>query len=104
MSAITIEVWSSVSHLFGEERPPAASGKLFLQIDVPEAATLGTVLEALGEQHPRFKRLMFDPNTGEPAENISVVVNDRLPELHGGWDMPIKDSDRITLVQAYAGG
>ncbi len=104
MSTITIEAWSSVSHLFGEERPPAATGKLFLQIQVAEGATLGTVLQELAQQHPRFQRVMFDSRTGQPTENVSVVINDRLPELLDGWDTAVRDQDRITLVQAYAGG
>ncbi len=104
MSTITVEIWSSISHLFGEERPPESGRKLYLQESLPEDGTLFDLLRQLAADNPRFGRMMFDPKTGNPTDLVQIVVNDRLPELLQGYDTVLKDGDRVTLVQAYAGG
>lgn len=42
--------------------------------------------------------------SGEPSDQVSVVVNNRLPELLDGFATRLHDGDRVILVQAYAGG
>lgn len=100
MPRMTVEVWSSLSHLFGAERARRRS----LQVEVEEGTTLEGLLRKLAQENPRFAEVMYKPDTSEPSGQVSVVVNDRLPELLDGYETRLRDGDRIILVQAYAGG
>jgi len=97
---ITVEVWSSLSHLFGSEAPKRRS----LEVPVEEGATVADLLWKLGRDYPRFADVMYKPNTSEPSGRVSVVINDRLPELLEGYETRLHDGDRIIIVQAYTGG
>ena len=99
-SRITVEVWSSLAHLFGSEMPR----RLTLEVSVEGGATLAGLLRQLGREHPRFGQTMYKPDTTEPSGRVSVVINDRLPELLSGYETPLSDGDRVILVQAYTGG
>ncbi len=104
MIGVTVDVWSSVSHLFGAGGPPGRAGKLVFDTQVADGAALEDLLRKLAADNPRFGRVAYDPRTKEPSGQILVVVNDRLPELLNGYHTQLHDGDRITLVQAYAGG
>jgi len=97
---ITIEVWGSLSHLFGEERPKRRT----LQMNADVGTTLEGLLINLAERYPSFADFYFKPNTTEPNGRVSVIVNNRLPELLDGHETKLNDNDRIVLVQAYEGG
>ena len=47
---------------------------------------------------------MYKPDTNEPSGRVSVVINDRLPELLEGYETRLGEGDRIIVVQAYMGG
>jgi molybdopterin converting factor small subunit len=96
---VTVRVWSWLSATFGLE----TTGSRTLEIQVPEGATILDLLKQLGEQYPRFGSVMFEAD-GEPSDQVSVVLNDRLPELGEGLETRLRAGDRVTLVQAYAGG
>ena len=100
MAKITVEVWSSLSHLFGEERPR----RRILQVDVEDGIPLERLLGRLAEEYPAFAEFMYKPDTAEPNGRVSVIVNGRLPELLDGYKTQLCDNDRIVLVQAYEGG
>ena len=99
-SRVTVEVWSSLSHLFGSGAPR----RRFLEVPVEDGTTLAGLLQVLGQENPRFAERMYKPDTNEPSGRVSVVVNDRLPELLDGYDTRLNDGDRVILVQAYTGG
>ncbi len=96
---VTVKVWSWLSAMFGIE----TTGARVLQVEVPEGTTLLDLLRQLGATYPKFGSVMFDAQ-GEPSDQVSVVVNDRLPELGEGLATRLRDGDRVALVQAYAGG
>lgn len=100
MSKVTVEVWSSLSHLFGTERPRRHS----FDVEIEEGTTLATLLRRVADENSRFAEAMYKPNTSEPSGQVSVVVNGRLPELLDGYQTKLHDKDRVILVQAYAGG
>ena len=97
---VTVEVWSSLSHLFGSEAPKRRS----LEVLIEEGVTVAAVLWNLGRDYPRFADVMYKTNTNEPSGRVSVVINDRLPELLEGHATRLHDGDRIIIVQAYTGG
>ena len=97
---VTVEIWSSLSDLFGEETPRRRSR----EVPIEEGMTVGALLWRLGEENPRFAKRMYRPDSGEPSGSVSVVINDRLPELLDGFETRLSNGDRIVLVQAYTGG
>ena len=99
MVTVTVRVWSILSASFGIETARAR----VLEVEVPEGATILDLLKQLGAEYPRFGRVMFDA-AGEPSDQVSVVLNDRLPELLNGLATRLRAGDRVSLVQAYAGG
>ena len=100
MPTVTVEVWSYLSLLFGAKD----ARRHTLEEAIEEGITLGTLLVSLAEKHPRFGEVMYKPDSREPSGRVSVVVNDRLPELLDGYETKLHDKDRVILIQAYAGG
>ena len=99
MATVSVRVWPTLSALFGAETIRSRA----LEVEVAEGATLLDLLRGLAAAHPAFGAVMFDAG-GAPSEQVSVVVNDRLPELLDGLGTRLRDGDQIILVQAYAGG
>jgi molybdopterin converting factor small subunit len=100
MPTITIEIWSSLSHLFELKK----RRRHFMDMEIDAGTTLAGVLEKIAEGYPRFAKVMYKPDSGKPSGAISVVVNERLPELLDGYETKLDEGDRIVLVQAYSGG
>ena len=100
MPTITIDIWSSVSHLFEFETRKRHSWEM----EVEEGTTLAGVLEKLARDNPGFAKTMYKPGSNDPSGSVTVVINERLPELLDGFRTIMGEGDRITLVQAYAGG
>ena len=94
-----MRVWPSLSGLFGPQTTRTHS----LDVEVADDSTLLDLLHSLAATYPRFGAVMFS-SRGEPADQVSVVLNDRLPELLDGLATRLRDGDRVVLVQAYAGG
>lgn len=97
---VHVEVWSSLSHLFGEQRLRSRS----LEKRIPAGTTLDRFLRDLAEEYVEFGRFFYKPGTKDPSGRVSVIVNNRLPELLKGDQTELHDNDRIVLVQAYEGG
>jgi molybdopterin converting factor small subunit len=96
---VQIEVWSSLSHLFGLQR-----ARRTIAVEAPEGTTLQSLMHRLSIEYPCFGKFFYKPGTSEPNGRVSVVVNNRLPELLTGDATILQNSDCIVLVQAYEGG
>ncbi len=99
MPTVSVRVWPSLTALFGAQGHRSRA----LEVEVGEDATLLELLRRLAAAHPAFGAVMFGAD-GEPTDEVSVVLNDRLPELLDGLATRLRDGDRVILVQAYAGG
>jgi len=100
MPKITIEAWSSLSHLFELQTRKRHTWNM----EIEEGSTLAGVLEKLAEDNPKFAETMYKPDSRDPSGVILVIINDRLPELLNGYETAVNEGDRIVLVQAYSGG
>jgi molybdopterin converting factor small subunit len=100
MARVSVRVWASLTHLFATEQVTPRS----IEVEIVEGMTLLDFLRELAADYPRFGAVMFEPETGEPSTQVSVLVNDRLPDLLAGFETRLRDADRVSLVQAYAGG
>lgn len=94
-----MRVWPTLTALFG----PQSTRSRAIEVEVADGATLLDLLRSLGTAHPAFGAVMFGAD-GAASDQVSVVLNDRLPELLDGLATRLRDGDRVTLVQAYAGG
>ncbi len=66
-------------------------------------ATVREVLKDLDARHPGIGGRVFD-DRGAVRRYVNVFVNDEDIRALGGLETPVKDSDRITLIPAMAGG
>ncbi len=80
------------------------SSRVVLEQEIGEGETVRTLLEKLVAREEKLKPHLFDPDSGRFTDQVSVVVNDRYVDLLDGLDTGLKDGDRITMFQAWAGG
>lgn len=97
---VTVEALPWLGEAFGGKR----STRHVFDMEMEAGATLASLLHKLASEHPSFKRVVYDPATGGFSERVLVALNDHLPELLEGYETPLKAGDRVTLMQAYAGG
>lgn len=68
-----------------------------------EGSDVGTLLNKLNTQFPGVSEKVFD-GSGEVKRFINVFVNDDEIRSLQGLATPVKDSDRLSIVPAMAGG
>jgi molybdopterin converting factor small subunit len=100
MARVVVKIWASISHLFTEEQITPR----YLDVEIEDGAALETLLRKLGQDYPRFDKVMFDPSSVESIGEVTVLVNDRLLDEADGFQTRLRDGDRVSLVQTYAGG
>ncbi|AKQ65918.1 Molybdenum cofactor biosynthesis protein MoaD [Myxococcus hansupus] len=66
-------------------------------------ATVREVLQDLDARHPGIGGRVLDER-GAVRRYVNVFLNDEDIRALSGLDTPVKDSDRITLIPAMAGG
>jgi MoaD family protein len=64
---------------------------------------VGTVLNALAEQHPSTKTQLFGEG-GDLNRYVNVYLNDEDVRFLGGLETSVKDGDNVTVLPAVAGG
>lgn len=97
---VTVEARPRLGEAFGGAR----STRYIFDVELADGATLGDLLDKLAREHPTFNSIVYDPTTGDFSERVLVALNDSLPELQDGYRTALHPGDRITLMQAYAGG
>jgi molybdopterin converting factor small subunit len=100
MARVEVKVWASLSHLFAQDQITPR----MLAVEIEDGAPLEALLRKLASDYPGFGEIMFDAATGEPSDQVSVIVNGRLPDLLDGFQTRLHDHDQVSLVQACAGG
>ncbi|MCB0081373.1 MAG: MoaD/ThiS family protein [Caldilineaceae bacterium] len=64
---------------------------------------VGALLTAIDGQFPGIRTKLLDDN-GEVKRFINVFVNDDEIRTLQGLDTPVKESDKVSIVPAMAGG
>ena len=95
-----LEIMPGLSHYFSVER----SGRLILEREVIEGATVRDLLEEIASRNREFKEALFDARTGKLAVHISLILNGSFLELSGGLEARLKPGDTIRLMLAFSGG
>jgi sulfur-carrier protein len=77
-------------------------GNRHLDVDVPDAATLGDVLDQVTAAHPRLGRRLRD-EAGRLRRYVNIYVGDEESRRLQGLDTPVKGHD-IQILPSIAGG
>jgi molybdopterin converting factor small subunit len=77
---------------------------LTLDCQIDGKGTIGELLARLTREHPDFKRVIFDPETGKVSDEINVVHNQNLLISSEAGEAKVKDGDCILLMPIYTGG
>ena len=92
MARVTFELPSVFEPILGPER----------SIEV-EAATLAEALERLVAERPVLATHLFD-ESGGLRQHVLCLHNGRSTRWMEGLDVPVRDGDVITILQAVSGG
>lgn len=68
-----------------------------------EAATLAEALERLLEMYPLLKLHIYDEN-GAQRPHVLLYYNEENIHWLSTLDIPLREGDRLTLLQAVSGG
>jgi molybdopterin converting factor small subunit len=66
--------------------------------------TVRKVLRRLSGRFPELHQALWDPQTGDLAEHIEVLVNEAVLDIVHTLDSPLHDGDTIALIGQYLGG
>ena len=66
--------------------------------------TVRQVLRRLSGRFPQLHQALWDPDTGDLAEHIEVLVNDAVLDLVHTMESPLYAGDRLSLIGQYLGG
>ncbi|MHC4909465.1 MAG: MoaD/ThiS family protein [Planctomycetota bacterium] len=91
MPSVTVELPSLLSSLIGESTIPV------------EAVTLAEALQAAVTRHPALGVHLFE-ESGNLREHVLCLVNEDSTRWLESLDKPLRDGDRVTVLQAVSGG
>jgi len=100
MGKVRLEIMPGLSRYFGAER----AGRLVLEREVSDRATVRDLLEGVASQNREFKEALFNAGTGNLAGHVTLILNGRFLELSGGLETKLKPGDTIRLMLAFTGG
>ena len=82
---------------------PLAGGRS-LEIELPEAATVQALVEAVVAQQPALGEILLDPHAVVPR-GVHVFVNGRgAGYLPNGYATRLEEDDSVDIFPAVAGG
>jgi molybdopterin converting factor small subunit len=79
---------------------PSVGGEKQVQAD---GETIGSVLQALAEQHPATQSQLFSAD-GQLNRYVNVYLNDEDVRVLDGLETGVKASDTLVILPAMAGG
>ena len=95
-----MEIMPGLSRYFAAEH----SGRVILEREVSDGATIRDLLEDVASQNREFKEGLFNSKTGNLAGHLSLILNGRFLELSGGLEAGLKPGDTIRLMLGFSGG
>jgi len=100
MSEITVELIPWLS----QQIQPGRSGRLVMRETLNGSETVRDLLERMARARPKFADNVFDLQSRDLREHVAAILNDRMIELLGGLDEPLKPGDTLTLIPTFQGG
>jgi molybdopterin converting factor small subunit len=100
MSRVQVEVMPWLSRYFAAE----GYGRVILEREVSDGATVRELLEEITTQNQEFKDVLFNTKTGKLAGHVGLILNGRFLELAGGMETQLKPGDTLRLMPGFTGG
>jgi molybdopterin synthase sulfur carrier subunit len=80
-----------------------ARGERALEVEVPQPATVGTLLDALATDWPAIERRIRD-ETGVLRPHVNVFVGEANVRDLGGQEAALADGAEVHVIPAISGG
>lgn len=80
-----------------------AGGASKLELDLPPEASLGDLLDAIAEAHPRLERRIRDEQ-GQVRRYVNVFVDGDESRHLSGLATPLREGGEVQVVPSVAGG
>ncbi len=80
-----------------------AGGRTSMALELPAAATVGALLDALAADHPVLDRRVRD-ETGALRRHVNVYVDGEEVRRLAGLGTPVPADAEVMVVQSVAGG
>lgn len=74
-----------------------------LDVDLPDQATLGTLLDALAERYPALERRLRDEQA-LLRRYVNFYVDGEECRFSGGPDTVLRDATEVQIIPSVAGG
>jgi len=75
-----------------------------LEMHIGEVTTIETLLADIAISNARFRKAVFDPDSGQVNKLINIILNDRLLQFSEVTGTKLNDGDTLLLLPIYAGG
>ena len=82
---------------------PKADDQVRFDVDLPEAATLGALLDELAARYPALERRLRDEQAGL-RRYVNFYVDGEECRFSGGPDTVLKDGGEVQIIPSVAGG
>jgi molybdopterin converting factor small subunit len=80
------------------------AGRAVLEEELPDGASLRTLLELLRGRHDQLSSMVYDGRGRRLTGHAEVAVNGVLYDQTGGLDSPLHDGDTVSFLPGIAGG
>jgi len=77
---------------------------LILDKEVVKPTTLGDLFTEIALSDSEFRKVIFNPDSGEINDLVIVVLNDKLLQVPKMMEYILKDGDTVILLPVYMGG
>jgi len=80
------------------------SGKATVKIESRKAVSIKILVGKVVAKLPKLKDYLIDPRTGQPKQNMLVLVNGREASVLNGFETIVNDEDNVVFVPVVHGG
>ena len=97
---VEIEVVAWITKFVGGD---GSTRKMYYE-PLKDGDTVRKILRRLSGRFPQLHKALWDPDTGDLAEHIEVLVNDAVLDLTHTLESPLRTGDKLALIGQYLGG
>ena len=100
MGRVRLQITPSLAGIVNAQ----TSDWIVLEKEIGEGATLRDLLADLALGYTDFRKVVYNPETGEFGKQIMFVLNDGLVQPSDVSKVKLSDGDTIILLPVYSGG
>ncbi|MFC1934632.1 MoaD/ThiS family protein [Chloroflexota bacterium] len=77
---------------------------LTFEKEIEGETTIGDFLADFAASYTKFRKVVFDPDTGKVSDQLDIVLNDSFLPFPDVMEAKLADGDSIILLPTYTGG